>query len=680
MTYIQPDEETRKKTGGVFMKIRLKAGHIRCGVMSLIIWTIVLTIVFLLGMNLLWAQKKQYEETYLLLPESVQDILRRDRHYDMLEAVSPDRDHFLIPVQPYFSTLELMDQKTYRLAMLEFCPHTNREWRLSTYGIKGLKIYSLSMRKFLDVDLPEGILVSDMMWSPEGKKIAFLAHLREDSRVWTADVSSGKAEPLSEANVMATLAGRPQRRSPPISSSRMLQWTPDGSVLTLLVPEDRGPEPQKEAIPKSPIIRRTREKPTPTRTYPFLLRTPRDKELFRYYTTAQLALLTPGEPPRKIGEPAMYMNISLSPDGKYILAEKMTMPFSYIVGYNDFPRELQVMDMEGKILTTIRKVPLDEAMRRAGDRGAEEDLPRDVSWRPDGKGLSFLWREEKKEEEAGEEADDQERKDRLMFLAPPFDMSQVKTLVADEKRFNDVSYSHEGHYAFASLTEREEKKRRQEIVAYDLTRKKPKAFVLVKDVDPEDVLNLPGEIITRSTGNGVVYALLSSNRKSVYLQGAGYKDDFKPQPFIDKIVILSGEKKRIFEGSKDMFERRDGLLIQGRINLPIYYKEGSRVPAVFWAYPREYQSFEEYKKAAIRSRNRNAFPHLSYRNASEIWLTQGYAVVEPDIPSSGKGKVTTIITLPTSSIPCTQLSGRLTRWGMWTLTALEWAATAMEPS
>jgi len=39
----------------------------------------------------------------------------------------------------------------------------------------------------------------------------------------------------------------------------------------------------------------------------------------------------------------------------------------------------------------------------------------------------------------------------------------------------------------------------------------------------------------------------------------------------------------------------------------------------------------------IRSYNLNAFRHFSTRNASQIWLTQGYAVVIPDIPIIGKG-------------------------------------------
>ncbi len=634
--------------------------------------------------------EKAFKESYLSPDESIQDILTRHRHYDELNALGPDGIHFMIPIQRRFSSLELMSQKTYRLAMLEFCPDVNREWGLSTYGTEGLKIYSLQKRESWMVELPEDTLISDMTWSPDGKEIAFLAHLKQGSQVWTADVETGKAGPTAEAFVMATLGGVRSYRQRS-ASSNMIQWTPDGSLITLLVPSDRGLEPKKNPIPATPIIRHTREKETPTRTYPFLLRTPHDKKLFEYYTTSQLAVLSSDNSIKKLGEPAMYMSISLSPDGKYILAEKLVRPFSYIVSYREFPRELVVMNQEGEILSTIRKTPLSEAMGR--DSGPARSLPREVAWRPDGKGLYFLQQEKKdKQNDEEKEAKDEKQMDQLMFLPPPFDMENPRILVKSENRLNDVSFSANGEYAFATRTD----EGKQEIIAIDFTKKEPKVLIIKKDIDTEDILNLPGDIMTRRTGNGIAYTLTSSDGKSIYLEGEGYKENFKPQPFIKKIHIKTGKEQLVFEGSSDMYEeplaavdkdmnkliisresrdtfpqsylrdsdgsmtkltdnknpfpefkdseridfeftRRDGLICYGQISLPPDHKEGERVPAVFWTYPREYQSFEEYKKAAIRSRNQNAFPHLNDRNASDIWLSQGYAVVVPDIPIIGKG-------------------------------------------
>ncbi len=664
------------------------------------------TISFIGGLLILFSipvladKENLYKEDYLLPPDLIQDILDRSSHYDTLDTLSPDKTHFMIPIDAEFSSLELMTQKTYRLAMLEFCPDVNREWRLSTSGTTGLKIFSLEQKKSWMVDLPDNIFISDMTWSPDGEKIAFLAHLAQGSQVWTADVQTGQAKPISKAYAMATLSIRSRFRRSGGPASAMLQWTPQGSVITLLVPIKRGPEPKNSDIPRSPIIRHTREKAAPTETFPFLLRTAHDKEIFRYYTTSQLTELAPGKPPRLLGEPAMYMNIALSPDGKYILAEKLTEPFSYLVSYRSFPQELQVMDLEGKVLSTIRKVPLREDEARRDGRDPMDDLPRDVAWRPDGKGLSFLWRESRTEKDKARdedrEEDREERKDRLMLLSPPFDMGQAQTLITSMKQISQVSYQMEGRYVFARLSGRgEDGKRGTDIAAFDLRESPPRKIVLLKDIETRDPIKVPGDIMTLATSNGVSYALTSSSGEHVYLQGDGYKEDYKPRPFIDRISILAGEKERVFEGSEDMYEsplvvldddlsamiisresatvfpdsflwkkdgaltkltdnknpfpefaeckreyfeftRRDGLKIQGHISLPADYRPGTRVPAIFWTYPREHESFRDYQRAAVRRHNRNEFHHLNKRSESDIWLSQGYAVVVPDIPIIGK--------------------------------------------
>lgn len=644
------------------------------------------------------------DDRYVLPSESVQDLFRRDKNLARLDRLSPDGDHFVIPHFQELTDLKLMSQRTLRLAMLELCPDTNREWRLCTYGNDGLAIYSLKERRSYPVKVPPGAFVSDMRWSPDGSKLAFLAHLPTATQAWVADVRTGAAAAVSDSPVMATLAARPGGGGEVEggSAGRLLQWLPDGSLLTLLVPAGRGPEPKDTSVPTAPIIRRSREKSTPTATQPFLLRTAHDEALFRYYTTAQLVVLAAGRAPRPVGAPAMYMDFWLSPDARYILRESLDEPFSYLTGFNGFGRRLEVIDLDGKVLAEIRKRPLQEAQSR-GPSPADDDLPRDVTWRPDGKGLSIVWREKG----AGGEGEAAPRKDRLMMLAPPFDLARVQTLVSTEHRISKVRYAKDGRYVFMTLGKRAQSgstngSRKEDLVAYDLTtapstgsgQGQPTAFTLKRDVDPEDPLKLPGDVMTTSTGNGVVAALVSSDG-AVFLEGQGYKANFKPQPFVDKVTIRTAASERIFEGSADSFDqplvaldsevtrlvvsrerrdlhpdsylwardrsmekltsnvdpyaeitkarrvdfeftRRDGVTVQGRISLPVGYRPGTRVPAVFWTYPREFATPEDYTKGAIRARNQNAYTPLSFLRWSDIWLTQGYALVYPDIPIIGK--------------------------------------------
>jgi dipeptidyl aminopeptidase/acylaminoacyl peptidase len=379
----------------------------------------------------------------------------------------------------------------------------------------------------------------------------------------------------------------------------------------------------------------------------------------------------------------MYLSISVSPDGRHILCEQLVEPFSYIVGYTSFGRDLKVLDVDGKMVSMIRQVPLHEPAGR--DNRPDADLPREVSWRPSGGGLSWL---DRAPNHAGEEDEitDPESQDRVMTVEAPFVVAEAEVLAETEGRFSDLRFSTDGSKFF--LEDLKEGERR--ILAYNLSTGSPVETELTR-YDPDNVIALPGELLTRQDVNGITSTVTSSDGTAVYLRGSGFREQFTPQPFIDRMDIATGATTRIFEGTDNAFDqplvvldddlkrmivsremssvvpdsylwtvdgtwenltrnvdpypelasvqrvdfdftRRDGLTVQGRLSLPTEYRAGERVPAIFWTYPREYESAEEYGRAAIRARNRNAFTTLSFLRWSDIWLTQGYAVVYPDIP------------------------------------------------
>ncbi|HKJ01744.1 MAG TPA: hypothetical protein VJ997_04795, partial [Longimicrobiales bacterium] len=193
---------------------------------------------------------------YIQPPEAVRQLFATDKNFATLDYMSPDGDHFLVVEINELSTMELMSRETYRLAEMEIRPRTDRLWHLDTYGIYDFRFYSLSRRAFVEVDLPEGAFASDFTWSPDGKLMAFLAHLPDHTEVWTADPADGRTRRVSEARVLATAgtSANGQGSRP----SEMLQWTPQGTLLTLLVPVDRGPEPERSRFPVGPMKRGTR--------------------------------------------------------------------------------------------------------------------------------------------------------------------------------------------------------------------------------------------------------------------------------------------------------------------------------------------------------------------------------------------------------------------------------------
>lgn len=629
------------------------------------------------------AQVNPDRAAYARPPAAIEEILQTDKNLAELSYASPDGAHFLVPLVNELSTLELMSKETYRLAELEIRPQTDRLWHLDTYGIYDIRFYSLQRREFIEVDVPDGTFLSDFTWSPGGDRIAFLAHLPTHTEVWTADPTNGRAERFAEGRVLATIATSAGGQGSRPSS--MLQWTPEGTLITLFVPDGRGPEPVRNRIPDGPVTRHTRPEPTRSPTYPNLLDDEHDARLFERYTTSQVVELTAGGDVRPLGDPAMVRSIELSADGRFVMVDALTRPFSYITSYRGFPSTQTIIDRDGTLVATLDTQPLREGRGAFG--GGDGDGPRAFAWRPDGAGLSFLQRATA----ADDAPDDEPRPDRAMLATPPsFDLDAATVVFESEDPLGNATYSLDGEHAFGSVR----RGGQSALLHWALGSPAAAPDVLVDFHASSDPTEQPGDLLTRVTGNGLPYAVVSSNGDAAYLEGDGFKADFRPQPFVDR-VSFSGETTRVFEGSRDAWERplvpldadlermivsresksdvpdsylwtgsgdmenltqnvdpfpaitaarrmdfsftrRDGLEVQGRVSLPVGYRDGDRVPAIFWTYPREYEEAVDYERAAVRSRNHNAFTRMSWLRWSDMWLAAGYALVYPDIPIVGE--------------------------------------------
>ncbi len=646
------------------------------------------------------AQPPDPEPGYILPPDPIPALFATDPNFATLNHISPNGDRFAVPLFTELSTLERVGEETLRLGMLEIRARTDRPWHLDIYGIYGLRFYSLNERAFTDVELPADIHLSDLAWSPDGSRLAFLAHLDDATQVWIASAADGSAGPASDAHIVTTIGS--SSRGQGTAPSRMIQWTPSGSLVTLAAPAGRGPPPAEDALPSGPSIRHTRATPTPTRTMPFLLEDDHDADLFEHYTRSQVVELVPGGDARPIGEPGMYESLSASPDGRYLMTTRIVRPFTFINGYTGFPRVTEVLDVAtGEVLAT-----LEERELREGRGGGAGDEPRDWRWRPDGSGISYLHRVAADEDETGGSQDFPG--DRIMLLPPPFANGDAIEIARSEHPVASVVYSLNGRDAFASVRRAGE----DALVHYALDppiHTPGEGRILVPFHDPGDLLALPGELLTARTGNGIEYAWMSADGESAYLRGDGWRDDYRPRPFLDRLAMVDGATERLFEGSAESFDqplvpldpnlermivsregknafpdsylwtregngpgtpggdgetggtlenltrnvdpfpeltaarridfeftRRDGLEIQGRVSLPVDYVEGTKAPAIFWTYPREYRSEDDFEAATIRARNRNAYTRLTWLRWSDLWLTQGYALVYPDIPIVGE--------------------------------------------
>ena len=96
--------------------------------------------------------------------------------------------------------------------------------------------------------------------------------------------------------------------------------------------------------------------------------------------------------------------------------------------------------------------------------------------------------------------------------------------------------------------------------------------------------------------------------------------------------VTQAQKKRML-----VTRPRDGLKFWVDVTLPSDWRAGTRLPGIIWFYPREYTTQAEYDRSRYGT-NINRYPALApARPASSIklWVTQGYALLEPDSPILG---------------------------------------------
>ena len=160
-------------------------------------------------------------------------------------------------------------------------------------------------------------------------------------------------------------------------------------MLACTVPSNRGEAPKKPRIPSSPKIQ-TNEvgKVVQARTYQDLLKDKHDEDLFDYYATSQLVLVSLDGTVSPFRSPAIYTSVEPSPDGKYLLVSTIQKPYSFTVPCGRFPQKTELWRKSGEFVRDICSLPLAEDIPIAFN--SVRKGKRSVGWRSD-KESSLYW-------------------------------------------------------------------------------------------------------------------------------------------------------------------------------------------------------------------------------------------------------------------------------------------------
>jgi dipeptidyl aminopeptidase/acylaminoacyl peptidase len=617
---------------------------------------------------LLWINIAAYSQENISYQRPPDDIAKLiEAPLTPAATISHDNAWMIFLDRSDYPSIEELSRPELRIAGIRINPDNFGPSR-AAYFI-GLKMKNLVDNKEYPIKgLPSPLLASNVQFSPDSKKIAFLQNNADKIELYVIDVATFTASKLTDRKVNSVVGNS-------------YSWISDSQhILFTSVPQTLPTLASKSRVPTGPVIEENLGKKAPNRTYQDLLKNPYDESLFDYYSTSELVLKNLSGTEKVIGPAAIYASASVSPDGKMILTRTVHKPYSYIVPFNRFPQRVQVVDLNGTLVKDIIDLPLIDNIPNGFN--AVQTGPRSYAWRAD-KPATLYWVEA---QDGGDPKNKAEIRDKVYEQAAPFRGTGTE-LISLPLRYSGVVWANDN---IAWVYEFWWNDRKERVYQLNPASKTKKTII---ERSTEDVYSDPGNVVTTPNEFGR-YVMLVTKDNNVFMTGDGASPE-GDMPFLDKMDLNSGKKTRLWRcqapyyeyvvdlldikemtfltsresnsenpnyflrtaGStkvaqvssfphpypqlKDVkkqmlkYKREDGVELTADLYLPPgYKKEDGPLPTFMWAYP------EEFKSKANAGQVKGS-PHTFTRIGSGspiFWVTRGYAILDnASIPIVGEG-------------------------------------------
>ncbi|MDF2190228.1 prolyl oligopeptidase family serine peptidase [Paraflavitalea sp. CAU 1676] len=602
-----------------------------------------------------WCQAQ--DEGYQTPPKAIADLLLAKP----TPAVSIDgnADLMLLMERNSYPSVEELAQPELRIAGQRINPNNfapSRQNFINNFILKDIR----SGKEFPVSGLPAGMLAGNVSWSPNEKKIAFTNTSNKQVDLYVIDVATRKASKVNKQALNVILG-------------QEFIWMDDNTLLYKAILKPASAAPARSLMPSGPTVQQNLGKVAPSRTYQDLIKTPYDEQLFEFYAMAQLVKNVNGTE-TKVGQPAIYTTLSVSPDKKYMLTRTIRKPYSYLVPAFGFNSTVSIVDPTGKPVKVLAEIPSSELSPSGYDNIL--NAPRGFEWRDD-EGATVVWAEPL---DSGIYKKKSDYHDIVYSLNAPFTGSP-KELLKTTWRFGGITWGNEN---LALVSERLQSKQSVRMSLYNpatgsfetlqernmtdaygnpgspITVKNKYGRQVIRTIDGGSKLlmnnpvgsspkgDLPflakfdlktkqNEIIWRSQEGAyeTVTDVLDADKLVLLTRRESQKD--MPNYYIKNLVLRIADKPITsfanpypgLEGvskQKVSYKRADGVDLTGDLYLPKNYdpKKDGPLPVLMWAYPREFNSAAD--AAQVRG-SKDRFTMVSY-GGPVFWVTQGYAVLD----------------------------------------------------
>jgi dipeptidyl aminopeptidase/acylaminoacyl peptidase len=450
-------------------------------------------------------------------------------------SLSPDqRTLASVELRRYRSVAELA-RPVLRLAGLRFDAATSSPQL--TANIESLKLRDLARPDAAErsVALPAGGSFSALRWSPDGRRFLLNRRTANATELWVGDVASGRIQPVKGVKLNTLL-------------ETSVAWIAADEIIALTVPDARGAAPVF-AAPTGPTIQESIGRNSPERTLQDLLKNSQDEALFSHHARSALRRiqLATGSS-REVGTPGLYASIEIIGTGATLLAERLVPPFSYQVTWQDFARQVELLDLNGRRLRDLGTIQLKQGVPVEGVIPG----PRNFWSSPQADGAVY-WVEAL---DGGDPRTAAPFRDRLMRLDPPY-QGEVREVHRTVGRLSGLNFVEGGQRAIVGDVDRARRWIAADLIALDGSAKPQR----LQDRSMRDRYNDPGQPLTRMQPNGRSVLRLDGGDRLLFA-GTGASQD-GDLPFIDSYSLKEGQATRLFRSGTTHYERPITLLADG---------------------------------------------------------------------------------------------------------------------
>jgi dipeptidyl aminopeptidase/acylaminoacyl peptidase len=609
-------------------------------------------------------------------PQNILDVMLAPA--PPMPIMSPTNDTILLLNWQQYPSIARVATPYLRLAGVRVEPKNHSKHDTpGGYGItrcaSGFALVRVADGTQTPVHLPAGMCPGEPQWSADGKRFVFANIAAESVELWIGDGASGKITKLQGV-----------RLNPMFGDE--LQWMPDQkTLLAKLVPDGMGEPPAESVAPAGPSIQESDGSKGQSSTYENrdTLTNKHDEDVFDYYAASQLAFVDAGSGAvTPVGKPANYLFLNPAPDGVHILVSTIHKPYSYLMTYARFPREVEVWDVSNRANVTTHTVASLPLADRVPVNGVPVG-PRDFAWRATDP-ATLIWAEAL---DGGDWNVTVPQRDKIFLQKSPFSAPPVE-LTRTEQRYQGIEWSEKPNVALMYEYDHNRHWIRSFILDVDQPGQKPR---LLWDMSSDEEYANPGRPVERVLANGE--SVIQQDGDSIFLSGQGASPD-GDRPFLAELNLKTLKTERLFRSEKTAdesflsfsgpdtrtfltwhqtpsdppnafkrtlgkpvaaaqgeavfastsvaithlpdptpevrsiqkrlvkYKRADGLDLSFTLYTPPGYKEGTRVPTILYAYPLDYA---DSSKAGQVTGSQETFTRL---RGYQLLLLAGYAIID----------------------------------------------------